>query len=273
MHGATRYYDYFKGRADARTAVIKQIYVKHYRRKFAAGNFRASWIPKPEKLKMLFESANAKDMTDRCILLTINPTLADYRHGQLPVLRFLLALLERIREYQNFIDLDAEFCLEHRGSEFSFRGLHMHIAFSNQHGLSRSDILRRVQSAAVIVARDHPLIIVSEQSVDVKVRPRSSAFPYIKKSRDYDVIFGLGYQGMIHQDLNQLSATVEEAITTRLAALRALDDAGQLVAVDSGEPNEILHAAPEPLERLKTIDLNNENAFETEVLVLESDEE
>lgn len=266
----TRYFDYYKGRADARTHVIKQIYVKHYRRKFAAGNFRASWIPKPDKLKLLFEQANEKDITDRCLLITINPGLKDYRLGVMPVVRYLLAVLERIREYQNFIDLDAEFCLEHRGSEFGIRGVHMHIAMSNIHGLSRSDVLRRVSSGAVICGRDHGQIIISEQSVDVKVRPRSSAFPYIKKSRDYDVIFGLGYQGMVHQDLNQIHALVETAIINRLTAIDAMEeDANTFVGTVPETPVGLQYPEPTPIaSKVDCIDLLSENNdFETEEIL------
>lgn len=216
-----RYHTYYNGRSAAREFVIKQIYVKYYRRKFARGNFRASWIPDAEKLKKIIEEGNAKDPMDKGQLVTVNAVWTAPRNIT-RFIEFYFDVIYRLREYRNFLSLDAEFCLEHRGDEDGVVGLHLHIAHSNEFGVSKSDLLRRCFSGVKIASRLYGSAVhVAEPSVDVKVMPWAAAVKYIKKNREYDVAFGLGYQGLVQGELEVMREQLLQKYEERCAEVLA----------------------------------------------------
>lgn len=216
-----KYVSYYRGRDQAREAIIKQIYVKYYRRKLAAGDFRFNWVPDTEKLKELYDQGNEKADDDRCMLITVSPGVkgdGPYRYDE--VQQYLLAVTERLRGYKNFLDEDAEFCLEHRGSDVVITGCHAHIAHGNIHGISKSDFLRRTKAACELVAKDYAYVTFTPQSVDIRLRPRKSAFGYIKKNREYDLVWGYGYIGLVSGNFNLYYRQITEKQAERCAYLQ-----------------------------------------------------
>lgn len=216
---------FYDGRRKARETIVTQIYIKHYRRKLAAGKFNFSWVPNAAKFERIYLSSNERDKnTDKWHLVTINPGVCD---DNLPIEtahRFLLDLLVKLRTYQRFLPDDATFCLEHRGDVEKLRGTHMHLIHDNPHGLCKSDFLRRITRACQLVQKDHEMIIITPQSIDIRIRPHDAANTYINKNRESDLLFGYGFQGRIDQDMKELQSKIEEHQRTLVAQRLASGD-------------------------------------------------
>lgn len=215
---------YYNGRLQARINVIKQIYTKYYRRKFAAGTFKCSWIPDAEKFKRIHDGAFAPAKSDenKCQLITINPGVKLGAEDPLLVLPFLYDVLDRILGYHNFLSPTGEYCLEHRSDDRSIAGIHLHMWHDNINGVARSDMARRIFAACkqVLKASKYADILVSLQSIDVKLRPLSSCQSYIRKNKDTDTVWGFGFQGDLRGNLVLHRENVQVAILDRCAQLR-----------------------------------------------------
>lgn len=250
---------FYTGRQQAREAVIKQIYCKYYRRKFAAGDFRASWIPNAEKLRRIYEKAHEKGSdTSKAVLLTINPAYhenADRSCGW----KYLLDVAERLQGYSNFIPGSAYFCLEHRGDHDHLQGTHMHIAFDNENALPKSDCIRRVKACCDIICRDHPWVTVSNQSIDFKHRPLAAAQQYVKKNRPNDVHWGFGFQGDFATDM--------EVIRGKLSSIFTRYD-GRNPARPAEETDEIppTNIVENTLRCIELLESDDDALFEKEVI-------
>lgn len=220
-------FEYATGREQARIGVIKEIYTKYYRRKFANGNFRASWIPDSDKLERIYRTgrASAVDDTTKCQLITLNP------HDAACIVTaegFLIDVLEHIRGKKNLISRGAEFCIEHRGTEKQMHGVHVHLWHDNLYGVARSEVIRRFIAAFEQVRKGNPRysnMQWSNQSIDVKERPMSSCKSYIRKNKDSDTFWGYGFQGLISQDLNTVGSKIAFNRAHRRAEVEGIEEA------------------------------------------------
>lgn len=263
------YCEYYTGREEARRAVIKQIYTKYYRRKFADGNFRASWIPDPEKLKRLYVEANKRaiDDTNKCQLITLNPGCGDEAANPCVLEEFLICVLELMRQRKNLMSPGAEFCIEHRGTESQLAGIHVHLWHDNVHGIAKSEIIRRFIMGFEQVGKRHQFTGVrwTKQSVDVRDRPKSSCQSYIRKNKASDTKWGYGFQGYLHGDLDALREKLDcqHGLQLELLAERQRE-------MDEQRRRHISVLTAPRHPQLRRIDL--EDAYE-EVLPKEAEEE